>query len=171
MRDSVLRLILMRSVIDYHGYYSPSASEAGTHTFEYSIYPHTGTWQSSNVVELAHSFNQSLQIIPTDQHVGSLPTSHSFIEVVRGNFEITAFKKAENGKGFIIRGYETRGTDEEVQLKLFLPQFQSGEFTDLLERPIRSIHIQGNTMKFQCRPYEFVTLRVHTLERANIERR
>ena len=51
----VVRLILLRSITNYTGYYTPEASEAGSHTFEYSLYAHSGDWRNG-VVNQAHSF-------------------------------------------------------------------------------------------------------------------
>lgn len=155
----VIRLMLLRSVTNYQGYAAPAASEAGSHTFEYSIYPHAGTWNSSNLVAQAHSFNSPVRTIATDEHDGSLPSSHSFLSV-EGNFEITALKQAENGDGFILRGHETQGKEGPVKLTFALP-LEAASSTDLLEHAEKTLEIHGDSVELNCHPFEFVTIELH----------
>jgi alpha-mannosidase len=154
----VIRMILLRSITNYRGYNTPGASEAGSHTFEYSIYPHAGAWSASELINQAHSFNSPLRVIATDEHQGTLPASHSFM-TVEGNFEITALKKAEKGDEFILRGHETMGTESTVRLKLSVP-VKSAWTADLLEQRLQPVPIQDGEIKLTCRPFEFVTLRL-----------
>lgn len=156
--SGVVRLTLLRSVTNYQGYDAPNASEAGSHIFEYSIYPHTGAWDTGGLVTQAHSFNSPLRTIATDEHDGPLPSSHSFLSV-EGNFEITALKKAENGDEFILRGHETAGKEGTVQLNFALPVERVWN-ADLLEQPGESLDVRGGAVRFTCHPFGFVTLRL-----------
>ena len=96
--DGVLRLTLLRSITNYRGYNAPGASEAGSHVFEYSIYPHAGAWDAGELINQAHSFNSPVRVIATDEHDGILPARHSFMTVA-GNFEVTALKKLRTERG------------------------------------------------------------------------
>jgi alpha-mannosidase len=156
--SGVIRLTLLRSVLNFAEYYTPNASEAGSHVFEYSLYPHAGPWDSTELVAQAHSFNSPIRAIATDEHEGTLPASHSFM-TVDGNFEVTAFKKAEKGDEFILRGHETMGKDSAVQLKFSLPVDKVWS-ADLLEQPMSPLDAQAGTVKLNCHPFEFVTIRL-----------
>ena len=114
----VIRMTLLRSITNYRGYNAPGASEAGSHTFEYSIYPHAGAWNASELINQAHSFNSPLRVVATDD---TRPLAVEQFYDGRGKFEITALKKAEKGEEFILRGHETMGTDSIVRLKFSLP--------------------------------------------------
>jgi len=154
----VLRLILLRSIINYKGYYCPQASEAGSHTFEYSLYAHSGDWRNK-VVEQAHSFGSDLMPIATDAHAGTLPSHHSFVSVEDGQFEITALKRSEDGKSLILRGHETTGKKGTVTVALHHAPAQAW-LSDLTERPGRELPLQQGKIQFDCNPFEFVTLRL-----------
>ena len=152
------RLILFRSITQYEGYFAPNASEAGDHVFEYSLYPHAMEWSDSAVAEQAHSYNSPLQVISTDAHEGILPEQHSFLSI-EGNFEVTAFKKAEEGDEFVLRGHETRGRLGSVQLQTTLPVQQAWE-ANLLEQPGNEFPAEQGHITFDVTPFEFVTLRL-----------
>ncbi|MFN7995942.1 MAG: glycoside hydrolase family 38 C-terminal domain-containing protein [Bryobacteraceae bacterium] len=157
-KGDLLRLILLRSITDYKGYYSPNASEAGSHSFEYSLYAHSGDWRNG-VVQQAHSFNTALVPFATDAHSGSLPAPHSFLKITEGDFEVTAFKRSEDGKSLILRGHETMGRKGRVTVSLDRAPVQAW-MSDLTERPGRKLAFQQGKLQFDCNPFEFVTLRL-----------
>ena len=161
IEQGVAKLMLLRSITHYQGYYSPQAAQAGSHTFKYSLYSHDGNWADGGVLEQAHSYNSPLHVLPTDAHQGVLPPENSFISVDKGHFEVTALKNAEQGAGFILRGYETHNKTEQVSLTLKLA-VREAQRANLLERPLPAtpIAIQKGTMGLTCKPSEFVTLRL-----------
>ena len=163
IEKGIVKLILLRSVTNYRFYDSPRAAEAGSHSFEYSLYPHQGDWSSSGVMEQAHSFNSPLRVISTDSHKGSLPAKHSFLEVESGHFEVTALKKAEEGRDLILRGHENQGKAGRVGIRLALPVQQVWR-ADLLEQPGKELAISQGKVQFDCQPFEFVTLRLRLKE-------
>ena len=158
-KEGILKMILLRSITNYRGYYAPNGSEAGSHDFQYSLYAHEGDWSRGGVAEQAHSFNSPLRVIATDAHSGTLPPVHGFLTVESGHFEVTALKKAEDGRGYILRGHETEGQPGTVRLHLDLP-FQDASFTDLAERQAQPAHLEQGTIQFECKPFQFVTLRL-----------
>lgn len=161
IQKGTVRHILLRSITDFKGYYCPQAAQAGSHTFEYSIYSYEGGWSNSGLIRRAHSFNSPVRVIATDAHKGSFPSEYSFISVEKGHFEVTALKKAEMGNGLVLRGYETQGKPESIRLRLKLPLTHAW-FATLLEQPIRPAPIHDGMIEFKCRPFEFVTLRLST---------
>jgi alpha-mannosidase len=158
-KEGILKMILLRSITNYRGYYAPNASEAGSHDFQYSLYAHEGDWSRGGVAEQAHSFNSPLRVIATDSHSGALPPVHGFLAVESGHFEVTALKRAEDGRGFILRGHETEGQPGAVRLHIDLP-FQDAWFADLAERQEQRAHIEQGVIQFECKPFQFVTLRL-----------
>ena len=158
--QGTVRLILLRSVTNYSGYYTPDASEAGSHTFEYSLYAHKADWRNG-VINQAHSFASPLMHLATDPHTGTLPATNGFVSVSEGKFEVTALKRSEDGKSWILRGHETMGISNSVVLTLDRAP-QRAWLSDLRERPIQPIPAQKKQIKFSCKPFEFVTLRLDT---------
>ena len=150
----VASMMLLRSITNYQGYYSPQAAQTGSHTFKYSLYSHEGNWATGGVVEQAHSFNSPLRILPTDPHAGVLPPEHSFLTVNKGHFEVTALKRAEQGMDLVLRGYETAGQNENVELTLRLP-VQKAQYVNLLEQIVSgmpvALHQGSMELKLQAR--------------------
>jgi alpha-mannosidase len=91
----VVTLILLRSITHYTGYYTPSASEAGNHTFKYSLLSHAGDWARGEEAEQGHSFNSPLVMLSTDAHTGSLPSVHGF--AARGGGHLRDDRAEEGG--------------------------------------------------------------------------
>jgi len=158
-KDGMLQNILLRSITNNRGYYAPGASEAGSHDFQYSLYAHSGDWNAGGVSAQAHSFNSPLKVLATDAHEGSLPAVHGFLKVESGNFEVTALKKTQDGRGYILHGCETAGQSGMVRLHLDLP-FREASLADLIERPGQRVQIDHGTLQFECKPFQFVTLRL-----------
>ena len=161
IESGVANLMLLRSITNYKGYYSPQAAQTGSHTFKYSLYSHEGNWAESGVVEQAHSFNSPLHVLPTDTHAGVLPPEYSFLTVNKGHFEVTGLKRAEQGVDLVLRGYETANQDESVQLTLRLP-VQKAQPANLLEQtlPGPAVALHQGSMELTCKPSAFVTLRL-----------
>jgi alpha-mannosidase len=154
----MLRLILLRSITNYRGYYSPKASEAGSHAFEYSLYAHSRDWRNG-VVQQAHSFGSPLMPFATDAHPGTLPSHHSFVSVEEGQFEITALKRSEDGKSLILRGHETMGKRGRATV-IFDHAPAEAWLSDLTERASQKVPVQHGKIQFECNGFEFVTLRL-----------
>ena len=86
-------------------YIVPEAQCIGEHTFEYSIYPHTGDWQEAQVWKQAHQHNVPLRAVHTGAHEGSLPAKYSFVETSHPELIISAIKKAEDSDMLVVRFY------------------------------------------------------------------
>ncbi len=82
---------------------TPGAQCLGEHTFEYSIYPHAGDWESGEVWKQAHQHNVPLLAIQTGAHDGVLPASHSFLGVSHSELIVSAIKKAEDSDTLVVR--------------------------------------------------------------------
>ena len=100
----------------------------------------------------AQQLNHPCRVREEPAHRGKLPTSYSLAEIPAGNVILEVIKPQEDGKGLILRGYETHGqsttaplryADEEVAKVTFSPYeiktlwLYEGKLTevDLLERP------------------------------------
>jgi len=159
VQNGVVKLILLRSITAYPGYHSELAAERGSHSFSYSIYPHTGEAPQGGVVWQAHSFNSPLRVISTDAHPGTLPGEYSFASAESGNFRITALKRAEDGEGFILRGHEAYGVGGRVRLRLGFPVARAW-LSDLVERAGAELPVRGNAIEFPAPPFSHITLRL-----------
>jgi hypothetical protein len=96
---------------------TPGAQMPGKWVFDYSIIPHVERDPIPSYHQ-AYAFEAPLRAVCTDAHPGSLPPSGSFVAVTPDEFVVSAVKQTENGKGWLVRGYNITG--EEIAVK-FMP--------------------------------------------------
>lgn len=101
-----------------------------------------GDWRS--LTEQAVVFTQPLYIYSNTVHSGTLPRTGSLLRV-NGRANIAALKQAENGDGFILRLYQSDDADSEIGIAL--QGLAEAKATDLLERELRPLPIEGDTAR------------------------
>ena len=92
-------------------------TDQGIHEFKYAILP-TNTHNTSQIFKFATAFNTPVIAIMENHHEGVLPLTYSAIDINSHNIIISAFKKAEDGNGYVIRAYECEGKPTETILNL-----------------------------------------------------
>lgn len=155
VRGSVLRLSLLRA---------PTAPDPlcdrGRHRFTYALLPHAGDLGA--VVAAGYALNAPLALRPVaGDRPGPLPARRSFVTVDDPAFVVETLKRADDGDGFVLRGYEALGAHRTVRLSPALP-FTRVTRTDLLEHdpPAGEVQVDaGGVVSLSLRPFELVTLR------------
>jgi alpha-mannosidase len=102
----------------------------GKWTFEYSIIPHPANWQSA--FWHAYAFETPLRAVTTGIHHGELPSTGSFLETTPASFVISAVKRAEDGRGWVVRGYNATAEAVTATLKPWKP-FKKVKLVNLAE--------------------------------------
>jgi alpha-mannosidase len=99
---------------------TPGAQMAGHWSFDYAIipFPEAGRLQAYHQ---AYAFEVPLRAVSTTLHEGTLPTQGSFIRVEPKEFIISAVKTADNGRGWLVRGYNIGGQPVAVKLNTLHP--------------------------------------------------
>jgi len=115
---------------------TPEAQMPGSWSFDYSVIPHEGNWESA--CQQAYAFETPLRAFGTDLHDGKLPAVCSFLNVEPGSFVISALKESEDGHGWVARGYNPTGREIEVTLRPW-KAFKKVELVDLAEKRIASL--------------------------------
>lgn len=164
-QDNAIHLSVIRGPWDP----DPRADE-GEHSFAYSIYPHRGGWREGRVEFEAMAFNSPLLALQEPAHAspqeqwagksGGLPDSYSFIKTNSDHVVLYAMKQME---GFydtdaILRFFECAGQPGEVTIQL--PRPVRVEETNLLEDVVLGPVGEGETIRFQMKPWEIKTLRL-----------
>jgi len=129
------------------------------HEFTYSIYPHQGNWKAANTVNMAYSLNCPVYSKVEEAHSGRLPTQISLISTDCINVVVEVVKKAEDGKGMIVRMYESYNRRSAVSLRTF-KDINSIWECDLMERNINELTHSSNSFEFDIKPYEIKTFRI-----------
>ncbi len=154
IRDNVIRISLLRSPVNP----DPEA-DRGQHTFIYSLLPHAGGWDE-HTVAAAYFLNDPLVVGPGP---GGAPLEdappESFLAVDAPHVVIETVKQAEDGRGIIVRLYESQRRRGPVRLTTGFPLAEAWH-TNLLEMNQAQLPVTGQEVSLAIKPYEIVTLRL-----------
>jgi alpha-mannosidase len=147
IRGSVMRLSLLRGP----GYPDPEA-DRGQHRFAYALLPHPGDLRApGGVIAEAEAFNLPLTVVPGSGR-GHL------VAIDRPGVSIEAVKLADRSDHVVARICELWGSRGPARLTLNLPVVAAWR-TDLLERDLAEVSLDGRTVALELRPFELVTLK------------
>jgi alpha-mannosidase len=156
VRDGVLRLTLLRSPTMP----DPEADQ-GEHRLVYSLLPHAGTWGETTIAE-AYGLNDPIVVAaprrgePTGEKISR---GASLVSLDRPNVVIETVKGAEDGRGFIVRLYESQRQRGDVTLTAGVP-LAGGWRTNLLELDQSELEVEADSVVIPLRPYEIATVRL-----------
>jgi mannosylglycerate hydrolase len=120
---------------------TPGGQVLGNWMYDYSIIPHKGDWRET--FQHAYAFETPLRAMTTALHPGELTPEGSFILHSPAEFVISAVKDAENGKGWIVRGYNI--SSETIQLNLKpMRRFGQAARVNLAEEEISPLKMEGD---------------------------
>jgi alpha-mannosidase len=159
IRDHLMRISLLRSPTMP----DPEADQ-GEHRFAYSLLPHAGNWNETTIAA-AYALNDPLMVVPgmSGREAGSERVSgaplRSLLSVDRPNVVIETVKRAEDGRGVIVRLYESQRQRGPVTLTA---GFELGAAwrTNLLEENQAALVAADNRVTLFVRPFEIATLRL-----------
>lgn len=149
-RDSVLGISLLRGPL----YPDPLADE-GEHRFTYSLFPHPGDWTEAGVTGEAFALNSPLVV----GGGGGEPGEYGFVATEGVELALGSLKRAEDGRGVILRLYEPHGKRGPATLR-FAFGAGSAERVNLLEEPEETVEVREGEVWLDVRPFEVLTLRV-----------
>lgn len=172
-KDTTIALTLFRSVgwlarTDLHTrigdagpeIYTPDAQCLRDMEFHYGISPFAGSIAEARLLERADEMNRSNLTVSTTAHEGSLSASDSFFRMEsKGDIRVTAVKRAQDGKGFIIRLFHAGEWEEEINLS-FGSWVKKIYETNLAETDAKEITFAEGVAKLAVRPLRIVSLRV-----------
>jgi len=150
IHDNVIRLSLLRSPTMP----DPEADQ-GEHRFVYSLFPHQGRWDERTVAE-SYALNDPLIVWATNSQN---PKPLSFISTDLPNVVIETVKQAEDGRGVIVRLYESQRRRGEFTLTTGFPLAEAWR-TNLLEENQERLEIEGHHLRFSIKAYQIVSLRL-----------
>ncbi len=159
-RGGVLGLSLLRS-----SKWPDPVADMGPHQFRYSLLPHDGDWRKAGVDKEGELMVRGVWAVPLHQDQrGQLPDRWCPFEVScagGASVRIAALKRAEDGKGWIVRCVECHGRSGTCTLRWNFT-VTSVRAVDLLERPMAMpslAHSVGCTT-FELGSFQIVTLNV-----------
>ena len=157
VHENVLRLSLLRGST----YPDPDA-DLGRHTFVYSLRPHTGSLHEDTVAA-AYGLNDPPILFDARylEKAGSTARDKPFslIRSSRLHVIIETIKQAEDGRGLIVRLYESQRRRGDITLTCAFDLMEVWR-TNLLEDDQERLAADGREITFAMRPFEIVTLRL-----------
>jgi alpha-mannosidase len=155
-QGNLLRLSLLRSPT----WPDPHADE-GFHEFTYALYPHAGDWKQGGTERQGFQLNYPLLAVVTENHLGTLPSAHSFLNVEPSSVILTALKKAEADEALVLRFYEFAGEASQVHVHLPAPASRAAE-TNLMEKEEHDLALDadGTEVTVPTNPYEIKSVKV-----------
>ena len=153
IRDNVIRLSLLRSTT----YPDPDA-DRGEHHFAYSLLPHAGPWDERTIAA-SYALNDSLIVAEGQGGEAGNNLQSSFISLDQPNVVIETIKRAEDGRGLILRLYESQRRRGRVTLTTGFPLAKAWR-TNLLEENQEPLPCDDNHITMFIKPYQILTLRI-----------
>jgi alpha-mannosidase len=87
-------------------------------------------------------------------------TEAAFVQIDRDNLSLITWKHSEFGEGTVLRFLETGGRSENVTLRFPRHRIQSAVRCSAVEEELATLPVGDQTVRFEVRPHEIVTLRV-----------
>lgn len=118
LRCFPLRICVTQEMYDY-SQLDKGSQCLGKHVFRYALMPHRGDWVKGGIWHASERFNlafHACQIGPTKH--GSEPGLKSFLEIKPDGLHISAVKRGEDGKGWIVRLFNPLSEAVEGTLRL-----------------------------------------------------
>jgi len=122
---SEVRLSILRSPI--YAFHHPRDIKAGVvypytdqgrQVVHYSLWPHTGPWETAGTVQQAYQINVPVIARSEPAHEGTLSSRQSFIQVEPSNVILNVVKMAEDSNDLILRLYEIAGKDTVTRVSI-----------------------------------------------------
>ncbi len=164
LRDgrNTIALTLIRAVAelgDWGVFLTPEAQCLGEHVLECSILPHFSAEENLDTYVRAYQAQVPWRTAQLPVQSGTLPAASSFLDWSGMGLALTAFKRAEDGRGVIARWYNM--TSETQELRAGAEPGNSRYFrSNILERDGQELVPEGNGYCLLVKPHEIVTLRI-----------
>lgn len=135
---------------------TPGAQMLGKWAFDYSVM--VGR-DGIPTYQQAYAFETPLRAAVTGIHAGSLPPCGSFAVVVPAEFLVSAVKQAEDGKGWVVRGYNLADHEVNVSLRPW-QDFRRARRVNLAEEQPKVLKPdREGAVSFPARGHEIVTVK------------
>lgn len=141
---------------------TPDAQCLGSHTFEYTILPHRGSWIDAHIPAEANRYIAPAKCAAIRIFDGHLPPEFSFIAVEPQDLVFSALKKAEADDDLILRFYNPTADAIQARLTLARP-LNDVRLVNLGERELDAKPLardESNTFHLEVRPYKICSVKL-----------
>lgn len=136
-------------------------TQEGTYKFRFALRSHDGPIQPDQSARFGWEHNNPLipLVIENKERKGLLPESMSFCQMTPPNVIMSSLKRSENGRGIILRCYETRGEQATGKIETFRP-VKEAFLTNIIEEDQRKLPVYENATEFPIEGYSIETFRL-----------
>jgi alpha-mannosidase len=133
------------------------------HSFNYSLYPHKGSWKKAHTVQEASSLNSPLNVVyPKPQSSSSLlPEKHSFLSVEGEGVHLSCFKKALEDDAIVIRLYEYKGEETSFTVRFSMDVKRVVETSLSEDQVCGIIEMKDRSFTDHIKKYEIKTYKIY----------
>jgi len=144
---------------------TPGAQMPGKHAFDYAILPHRQAGAAAARAQ-AFAFENGLRAVFIENKPGGntdLPGAGSFVSIsperLAGYFCLSAVKQAEDGSGWLIRGYNSSNEHLEVRLQPLKP-IKQARLANLAEQKMELLAVdkKDGSINVMVKPHEIITV-------------
>ncbi len=153
IHNSHMRITLMRAPTC-----PDRTGDHGVNTFKYAFHPHAEDWRN-DTVQTAHAFNVPPVAVYNADAVEGVISGGQFVAISEKNVMVDAVKKAQDGRGYIIRVIEQEQKRGKVELNWAFG-FEKVIECNMIEEDKAEIAENGNSFEFTIKPFEVKTFRI-----------
>ncbi|MBQ0097093.1 MAG: alpha-mannosidase, partial [Bacteroidales bacterium] len=161
--DHTIRLTLFHTPETGEGFSEQATQDFGEHTFTYSIIGHKGVLDPVAADIAADKLNQPQIALAVGKHSGKLGRTFSIASSSNPALRIKAFKKAQDGNGYILRVYELSGRGAAGKID-FAAGITDAEEVNGIEDSIGEASFRGNSLNVESGKFALKTYRIHFAE-------
>lgn len=155
IHGNIIQLSLLRSPT-----WPDPVADRGKHSFTYSLYTHKGDVTQGDTIKRARELNTPFFAgIASAGIGGDLPREQGFFNVISDSVILDGIKKAEDGNGYILRLYESKGKESPVEIQCIKPPVSATE-TNLMEIPAKTIVPKGKRIVLKLKKFEIKTIKL-----------
>ena len=130
-------------------------ADQGRHEFTYALFSHQGSL--AEVRREANALNHRPTVVSLKTAKGG-KSQAPFVSCDSTNIIVETVKPAEDGRGFIVRLYESNRQRGRARLE-FSPGLESAEIVNLLEEKLADSVIDGSTIEIDYKPFQIISIR------------
>jgi alpha-mannosidase len=138
---------------------TPGAQMLGRHAFDYALIPHEGGWEG--FYPEAHRFAVPMRARRVEDSSGALPGEGALLALEGPAFVVSALKRAEDGRGVVVRLYNVTSGPASGRVRLVEP-FLGAELVNMEEALLAEAPLEDGWVRLEAQPNQVLNLRFRT---------
>ena len=151
-KDGTMRLSLLRCP-----FHPDPAPDQGLQQMGLALLPHSGDWKQADTARLAWSYNHPV-VVSAQSGLGKPVLESSLVSFGKEDIVPTVVKRAEDGKGLVVRFYESAGVPCSTTMQA--PVSAGARIVNFLEDDLGLQTVKGGAVQLDLRPWEIRSVRL-----------